>query len=136
MAENLYEITSDPIVVKEKPFALGKEKLRSLLNRSYEQSWEKTNKFKIYDLYSWVISFFFTLIIALCTADFHDFAGMKAEAIKTVAIILTIISGILGIILLIWKFKDKGRTVFGDRDETVNKILEDTEKSQSDNSNK
>lgn len=117
---------NDPgIVVSETQVTISDEKLIGLLYRTYEVALCDARKFRIHDLWGVCWSIVGTLILALFTSDFKSLGTIDSSIVTNIAIIGTVLIGIAAIILTIWRVREKITLDLSDRDNAVDKIMND-----------
>ena len=78
------------------------------------------------------LALFLGLLLALFPTDFQNYLGLEAAVWEAIAIILTIISGVLTIILFIWwmvnRIQNPPQTPEGCYDEIIEQMAQDRER--------
>lgn len=120
---NIIDTKDEGIVVKETPISISDEKLRNSLSRAYEEAQKDMSKFHFYNLYSVFFSIASTLFLSLLTSNFHAIGSATAETVTSIAWVICIVSGLLGVILACYKVAEKTKNDTSARDAAVEKVF-------------
>ena len=124
MANKIIDTTAEEIVLNELPIKLSDEKLKNILRQVYEEAESISTRFKFYRLHKILLSIGGTMLITLLTASFKPIGTIDVKCINTIAIIITCICLLLGIIFLLIDFNITKKKDTKMREETINKIFQ------------
>ena len=112
------------IVLEETPVTLSDEKLNGILLHTYEKAVQDVSKWRFYKLYSVLLSIAGTLFVSLITSSFNALGHISADTVRTIVIILTIISAIVGFSFLGISVNQKKKSDTEVRDISIKGIVE------------
>ncbi len=124
MANNIIKQSSQGIVLEETPVTLSDEKLKGILLHTYEKAIANTTKWKYYKLYSVLLSIAGTLFFSLFTSKFNGIGQISAETVKTIVIVLCIITAVTGFIFLGISVNVKKKSDTEERDNAINEMID------------
>ena len=111
------------IVCKETNIQISDEKLKGYLKDAYETARRDGRGFKIYKLYSILLSIASTLFITLLTSDFKDLGRISSSTLSIIGWIIMVFTFIVGVALAIINSSKNGENETTERDEAVNRII-------------
>ena len=124
MANNqIIKQSNQGIVLEETPVTLSDEKLNGILLHTYEKAVQDVSKWRFHKLYSVLLSIAGTLFVSLFTSSFNDLGNINAETVRTIVIVVTIVSAVVGFILLGISVNQKKKSDTDVRDASINEII-------------
>lgn len=115
--------SSKSIVCPDTSIKLSDAYLNNILIHLYETAREDANRFHWYKYYSNFISISGALALALLTTDFNPCLGYSSAIVKNIAIILCIISFLLGLFLAICNVMKKHEKENLERDKAIEEAM-------------
>lgn len=124
MESNIIDSSDSGIVITETRVTISDEKLNSMLIKAYEAAQRDAHAFQLHDLWSVCLSIAFTLIIAILTSTFNPIGTLDASVVRTLAIAICAFFSFAGIVLAIWRIRNKSYNDTIARDNAVKEIAE------------
>ena len=121
---NIIDNSDAGIVVKETQIRISDEKLTGMLSKAYEAAQRNTNSFRIHDLWGICWSISGTLLLSLLTSDFKTIGEIDSKTVSIIATIILLLFVLAGIILSIWRVRDRSSNNTLERDKAVDDIMD------------
>lgn len=121
--ECVVEKRSSSVAVSDTDIRMTEANLRLLMQDSYERAMKAAAAWSFGDLCSVFFSIFGTLFIALLTSDFHSTLFLSPEVMKNFAWVICLLSFVLGISALAYRFWHKTTKLACDRDQAIDELI-------------
>ena len=124
MPNNIIDKSAPGIVIQETQISLSDEKLRSILQRTYEAALKDANAPKYYKYYGVFLSIAGTLLITLLTSSFNNIGRLSATTVTTIVWIVLLVCTVVGFVLLGIAVRKKVNDDMTARDQAIKEIFE------------